>query len=241
MKKTSVAYRTEMPRGWTTVGGSFATSFVASAIIALLQIANNSGLTFVLAIVSALGACAGLYFYRRFRHQRVELSVITTEEMRPERKKGLIVLVGPGRPDRDPLQQAARPAFEFHHLDDRGNPVLKVCWIITTTGKDGGVPVALKLKDEFQGKGVKTLICTVDNAFNMRETFDLVENIYRVQAPQEGLTTHDVVADFTGATKPMSAGMVLACGAARAMQYVSGDQKTVASEPVAMRFSPDDR
>ncbi len=241
MKKTNVAYRTEMPGGWSTVMVPFIISFAASVTTVMIQLFSNSIVPLALALVASVGIACGLYLYWRLRPARAELSVITTEEMHPERKKGLIVLVGAGGPKGDPMQQAARHAIEFHRLDEKGNPVLRVCWMITSTGRDGGVPVALKFRDEFQAKGIRVIICTVDNAFCMKETLDLVKNIYKVQAPSEGLTASDIVADFTGATKPMSAGMILACGATLPMQYVWGDRQRIASEPVAMRLTPGDR
>ena len=47
-------------------------------------------------------------------------------------------------------------------------------------------------------------------------------------AAEKDITTD---ADFTGGTKPMSAGMILACGEARPMQYTYGRKDGVASVP----------
>jgi hypothetical protein len=55
---------------------------------------------------------------------------------------------------------------------------------------------------------------------HVEETFALVNWIYTHELVAASLEEREVIADITGATKPMTAGMVLACGRRRPMQYM---------------------
>jgi len=225
------------PRSWIGVGGTFGLSVLSGLLTGIVQIAlNNSAVYLLLVAISIALFIGGLYLLQRRWPKKVELKVLATPEMLPQKKKGLIILVGPGRPGEDPSKQAANPAVEFHRLNPDGSPCLRVCWIITSQGEGGGLPFAQELQKQYQDKGVRVIIHAVADAFSVKETADFVEKIYKEEITQEGLNVNDVVADFTGATKPMTAGMVLACGAERPMQYVFGRKQGIASVPVAIRY-----
>jgi hypothetical protein len=67
----------------------------------------------------------------------------------------------------------------------------------------------------------------------------LVYRIYVQSAAEKGLTPGQIIADYTGGTKPMSAGMVLACREQRwPMEYMTGGKKGIASVPLLVRFAP---
>ena len=55
---------------------------------------------------------------------------------------------------------------------------------------------------------------------------------------EASLTEDQVIADFTGGVKPMSAGMILACGETRPMQYMYGRKEGIASVPRLIEFQP---
>ncbi|NJK52820.1 MAG: hypothetical protein HC936_08255 [Leptolyngbyaceae cyanobacterium SU_3_3] len=56
-----------------------------------------------------------------------------------------------------------------------------------------------------------------------QDTFDLVNQIYR----RSGYEPQELIADFTGGTKPMSVGMIMAClPSERELEYVSYTPET---------------
>jgi hypothetical protein len=55
--------------------------------------------------------------------------------------------------------------------------------------------------------------------------------------PKASLSEREVIADFTGGVKPMSAGMILACGDRRPMQYMYGRKEGIASIPRIIEFA----
>lgn len=77
-------------------------------------------------------------------------------------------------------------------------------------------------------------IWQVSDPASIAETFTLVDWLYAQRVPASGLSEAEVVADITGATKPMTAGMVLACGSRRPMQYLLFQQDGP-SLPIALQ------
>ncbi len=65
----------------------------------------------------------------------------------------------------------------------------------------------------------------LDDEHNPEMAFHLVQAIYH-EASAHGLAEHDIVADYTGGTKSMTAGMVLACSVSedRNAQYMKPRQ-----------------
>jgi len=151
--------------------------------------------------------------------------VLVPKDQRPDQYPGLIVLVGTGRPGEDPLTQSAGVAISHHQS------ALKTCWLIASAGERGSLPVAQDLQRAYDGENFETRIRTMADAFDVQESYDLVERIYSEEVPEAGLREEQVIADFTGGTKPMSAGMILACGETRPMQYTYGRKDGIASVP----------
>lgn len=143
---------------------------------------------------------------------------------------GLIVLMSPKR-ENSPAEVAIR-----HHLK---NNHLKYCWIICT--QDTWEPARLMV-DHLKQTGAKNVrfyygnepiedieLCDrsltllipnnlIDDPNHIRK---LVEGIY-TEARKNGLSETDVIADYTGGTKGMTAGVLLACTKpARSLQYLS--------------------
>ena len=59
------------------------------------------------------------------------------------------------------------------------------------------------------------------------------EWLYAAEVPASGLQEHEVVADITGATKPMSIGMLLACRGRGPVQYMA-HQPAGPSQPLLL-------
>lgn len=158
-------------------------------------------------------------------------------EDQPARHAGLIVLVGPGREGDDPKNLSHHPAIEYHLDEERaGGDPLQVCWLLATPGKQGSMPVAREVRKRYSDR-CQLVIKTVYNYLGVQDTYDIVRTIYAEEAKGVGLAPDQVIADFTGATKPMSAGMVLACQDRWPMQYMSGKPGQIPSQPIAVRFS----
>jgi hypothetical protein len=122
------------------------------------------------------------------------------------KKRALIVLVSRG-PD-----PAAAMAMRHHFSNGlSGSQEGKYCWLITGPDIDemSSQENAKKLKAEFEGLGVSVKVRSIDNADNPRAVFEEIQYILQM-AQIEGLKPEDIIADFTGGTKCMTAGMVLA-------------------------------
>jgi uncharacterized membrane protein YuzA (DUF378 family) len=179
----------------------------------------------------------------RQRKQQPPL-VLVPEDQRPPKHRGLILLVGTGRPGEASMDQSALTAIK-HHLAGASGSGLEYCWLIPSSGERGSVPVALKLEQQCKDLGVKqTKIVKPVDFLSVQDTYDCVQDIYARDVRAAGLQEQDVIADFTGGTKPMSAGMILACGERRTMQYVQGrkagtrENPVIASLPMLIEFVP---
>lgn len=146
----------------------------------------------------------------------------------PPPMPGLLLLVSPQRPGEPLADLGAYQAIDYHRAR------LSHCWLIATGGEAGALATAQAIAQHFTPYGVACAIWQVINAASIAETFALVDWIYTSQVPASGLGEAEVIADITGATKPMTAGMVLACGARRPMQYMIFQQQGP-SLPVALR------
>jgi len=143
----------------------------------------------------------------------------------PERKKGLIVLVS--------RYESAMFAIEYHLRD--GGP-LQCVWLIPSNGKEeetfgpATIAVANRIKEEgkslAKSKGRDLRVVIHDEGVSpadAQDTFDYVNRVFR-HAKYE---PNEIIADFTGATKPMTVGMIMAClPRDRELEYVPYNQKT---------------
>ncbi len=112
------------------------------------------------------------------------------------------------------------------------------CWIITTKNTSGykvsspyaGVLVAY-LKDECKMKcefhfGVNYIVPAQDDDALTMKTYKIVSEIFTEAHDKFGLKDELIVADFTGTTKSMSMGMILAClDHRRMLQYIGSHYK----------------
>lgn len=103
-----------------------------------------------------------------------------------------------------------KKALEYH-----GDQLERV-WLIAS---DDAEDMAEQIKQEFESAQCRIKVIPLGNPFEPLHTKQAIELIYNSQL--EGLTEADVVADFTGGTKPMSAGMIFAClSPQRRLQYI---------------------
>jgi hypothetical protein len=168
---------------------------------------------------------------------RQEPLELVPEEERPSRYPGLIVLVGIGRKDTKPEELSHNLAIEYHlSCEEAGGDALRVCWLIATGGVKGSVPVAREVRKRYESHCDKVILHVLNSAFDVQEAYRLVRGIYTEEAAEYGLAPEQIIADFTGGTKPMSAGMILACQDRWPMQYMFGREGEVASTPLLVRF-----
>jgi len=194
-----------------------------------------SQLVRLLAIAVALAV--GLWVLYLALGKRAPLELVPREE-RPPSFPGLIVLIGPGRKGSDPQSLSHNPAIEYHlDCDEAGGKPLQICWLIATGGEQGSLPAAQKVRERYEER-CTMIIKRLHDAFDVQEAYRTVQGIYTQEAAEQGLAPDQVIADFTGGTKPMSAGTVLACRDRWPMQYMTGGREEIASVPIFVRFTP---
>lgn len=147
-------------------------------------------------------------------------------EVLKERLPGLVVVASKGRPD---TKSAAQAAIEYHW--DNGNGNLQHCWIIcggreleeqvrqmlTKLGsickksRSDYIECEIRPKDNFN-RVAKVSLRTIkpEAVDDPNTTFTLVNKIYD-EAEKEGIEEQSIIADYTGGTKSMTSGIILAC------------------------------
>lgn len=151
----------------------------------------------------------------------------TKVRMHVRRRKGLIALVSP---EYGGERQAVDEAAAYHGRDVSGQSVLRHCWLIAGAGvgdparqKLSSREKADRLRAELESAGVQTRILSLEDASEGDDpltTKGLVDQAF-AEAAAVGLGLEDVIADYTGGTKTMTAGMILACtGPARKLQFM---------------------
>lgn len=142
----------------------------------------------------------------------------------PGRQRGLIVM-----PTRAPT---ARQAVDYH------TGRLEHLWIIVTSEMQ---EPAAQLRTYAESLGITCHWQDLADEFDAPGCYHLVADIIRTHAPAAGVPPGDIIADLTGGTKLMSAGMALACGDLdQALQYVPtqyvGAEPTVPFQPIEVRL-----
>lgn len=165
---------------------------------ALYDFANEPGEWqggYWLALVSLVVAVIALVVAAR--RTSVPGRVGIREELKPGKRKGLIILGGPTK--------AAAPDAIDYHL-----PILQHCWIV---GTPASAETAATLHRNYVGQAVQIHHGSpyeVDED-QIESTYDVVMHIVDNEAEAHNLTPDDLIADITGGLKPMTSGMTLAC------------------------------
>jgi hypothetical protein len=147
---------------------------------------------------------------------------------KPEGKRGIVILVS--RAD------SAMYAIEYHY---RQQGTLRYVWLIPSSDDaqeyfgassretvDEIVSACEKLQAEVEAESgqkrpLDAKILGHASPADAQDTFDLVNRVYRTYGPRLELESEQIIADFTGGTKPMSVGMIMAClQTERSLQYV---------------------
>ena len=69
--------------------------------------------------------------------------------------------------------------------------------------------------------------------YDVQKVFTVVDRIYREEAPREGVRPDDVIADVTGGTVTMTAGMLLACALfSRKVQFTAAENDPTQGKPL---------
>jgi hypothetical protein len=142
----------------------------------------------------------------------------------PAPRKGLIAFVS--------LTQRA-------HLDQAINyhrATLNRLWLIAT--QECQVRAA-QLVAEYNKNGIRVSVVPLSEEWDLIQAKETVEKIYAEQL--DGIAEEDIIADFTGGTKPMTVGMVFAClTPSRSLQYVPAeynkDRGMVPHDPIEYKF-----
>jgi CRISPR-associated protein (Cas_Cas02710) len=200
-----------------------------------------------------------IYFTNFTQWVRSQLTILglwakqpeTTTNVAPLKQTypGLIVLMSPKFQD-SPAEVAIR-----HHLKTNS---LKYCWIICT--RDSCEP-ARQMVDRLKQQGAEsvrfyygsdpiedveqherslTLLVPDDLIDDPNHIRRLVEGIY-ADVERYGLSEADVIADYTGGTKGMTAGLLLACTKPeRSLQYISQvDYPQIMAVQIAYKLKQD--
>jgi hypothetical protein len=219
-----------LPPSWALVGGAvFATVvfYGGKALELLLDPIfegfgrrTGSFLICVVLITVSFGIVALLWIWQKDQFNIERMHINSRELRQPERKRGLILLMS--NPD------SAMRAIEYHFKDGP----LETVWVIPSNNHEEdkfGSPTATtveQIKDRCKAltaKTNRTLKVISDRSVSpadAQDTFDCVNGIFR-NCRGRGWAPVDLIADFTGGTKPMTVGMIMAClPRARELEYI---------------------
>lgn len=210
--------------------------FVLSALLlasavnigtSLLLSWTGPGWTLVSLLAATIGTLAFANYYFHFRRKQLaeEGKRILGERPIPEQRKGLIVMMTKA--------PTARKAVEYHL------PVLKHLWLITTPEMRDA---ANELRKFAEDHGVEGHALELDQEYDANRCYYLVRGVYEQGAAAVELLPTDVIADMTGGTKPMTAGMVLACNDMHAAlehvptKFTGAGQPSLPLDPIEVLF-----
>lgn len=173
--------------------------------------------TLALLILTSIGTLVGLNLYAR----RVRLRLRTGERViggktAPQQRRGVVLLFS--------TMPIAKMAVEYHQ------GCLEHVWVVVTPDKREG---ATELCEFVEGtlKAKAHLLEEIQDEFDLSGCYARVQEVYRARATAVGLSANDVIADVTGGTKLMTAGMVVACSDLnQPLQYVPTQRK--GGEPI---------
>jgi hypothetical protein len=164
----------------------------------------------------------GFVFYFRSRERNIVRS-IPSEIPTPGKYRGLIFIYS----NNDPV---LRKAVEYH------SPILDHCWILTTPEMKVGADAA---RAELAAAGLVVETVEVDSSHRIRDCYEAVVSVHNTSR----VPSQEIIADMTGGTKPMSAGVLLACyDNGYPLQHVAGKfdemgKKADPARPIEIQFT----
>jgi hypothetical protein len=202
--------------------GAFALGLLVVAVVGDqvydLLIAPERSLPVVWRTVVAAGVLIGLAYllYRRDRRRRPAVRAVVDESRLVPPHAGLVWLFGPG--------QFQHLLFALAHHRRGGGAAH--CWLVM---QEGVTPVRERfgeLSQRLTEDGVATRLHPVYVARpDTQAVYEAVRAVFEREAVEEGLAPDRVVADITGGTKPMTAGMVLAAlTTGSTLEYVESER-----------------
>jgi hypothetical protein len=168
-----------------------------------------TGFCVILLLVAGLGTLLSERIQRWMRRSRQFQKIGVTR--RVARARALVVFVSKGAG-----RQSARDAISYHAAEQ----VLKHLFLLTSTAAEVDANwVRLETAQNHRGVQVYPTVYLSD-VYSIVEAKEEVEKIRR-RMLREGLPENDIICDFTGMTKHMSAGMIFACAPKEArLQYM---------------------
>jgi len=198
---------------------------------------DKNGILIILAGALLITLLFAIFLWWLNKH-RSPLDLVP-ERLQPERHPGLITLVSrpKGAPGEEPSEAPVHElAIQYHWEEGQAGP-LRVCWLLATEGREGSMVEAKRIKAAYHQDGVlDIIIVSIHSAFDLNETYEAVRKLYMSQIQKYQLKPAQVISDFTGGTKLMSAGMILACQDIWPMEYFQGRPGEIASRPIAIDF-----
>lgn len=179
--------------------GFILTAILVAAMVNLATsiIVDSIGAAWALALLLASIMLTLLFanlFTLRWRRQIAEGERIIGERPHPAKRPGLILMVTPA-----PTMQKA---VEYHL------PALEHLWLIVTPQMRDP---ANDLRTFAENQGVTCYLLDLQQEYDANQCYHLVRSISDTHAAAAGVPVDQIIADMTGGTKPMTAGMVLAC------------------------------
>lgn len=165
-------------------------------------------------VASLILTAAAFVLFRLDRRQVVRVTVDESRLAPP--RAGLIWLLGPGNP--------AHALIAIRHHCRLGGG--QHCWFVLQEGVESVRQSWLDIEQTLTAEMLPTKPHRVYvRQLDMREAYEAVRTILDREVPEAELTIEQVIADITGATKPMTAGMVLAAITAGVdLEYVETDR-----------------
>jgi hypothetical protein len=175
----------------------------------------------------------GLWVWHWNEGNRRAMGLVQEELPQPNGKRGLMLLVSTARKEQRLEEGHAMHAVGYHL---RKMNTLERVWLIPSDASDvnrfgpSTRPTADAIKKSCEnlsrtlGKKVVVEICEKGvSPADSQDTFDYVNRVFK----RSGLDADEIIADFTGGTKPMTVGMIMAClPRDRELEYVPLNQST---------------
>lgn len=142
----------------------------------------------------------------------------------PQVKRGLIALVSMGH------FVPAEPAMKYHFkAESDPEKRMKYCWLLVGPGEGelSSEANANRLKNTYEALGVEVRLVKLQDVDDPSQVFQNMLNILDEAKNEHRLELMDMIADFTGGTKCMTAGMILASlDRGLEMQFMKPEEKT---------------
>lgn len=180
--------------------------------------------TYISPLITFLIPCLLVWIFSIWNKQNRNIKRFKSKLDQPKGKKGLIILVSQ-TPD------SAKFAIEYHCTIKN---TLEKVYLIPSNSRDedrfglSTQNIAVLIQQYIQGNfpGLKVQIENEVSPADAQDTFDAINRIFRTGEYE----IDEIIADFTGGTKPMSVGMIMAClPTERELEYVAYNRAGVGS------------